>query len=73
MSLNTKTIIQEELRRQLYGDLNVGSGSTPEQSLESLTKDQNILSCLQRNLTELSEMESKLNFIVREVRGSIKR
>lgn len=74
MSLNTKSIIREELHRQIYdeSDNSVNQGHDSLYNIESLNKGQNILSALQQNLLELSQMESKLNFMVREVKASLR-
>lgn len=74
MSLNTKSIIRDEIHRQLFSTPNAApvEGSQAHLDAESLTKGQNILSALAQNLHDLSLMESKLNFMVREVRSSLR-
>lgn len=74
MSLNTKSVIREEIQRQLFSSPNAlpTEGAYTQLDHESLSKGQNILSALAQNLQELSLMESKLNFMVREVSSSLR-
>lgn len=74
MNLNTKTIIREEVRRQLYSPQSMvpAQGSQTVSDLEHLGAGHNILSALAQNLHELTDMESKLNFMVREVSSSLR-
>lgn len=74
MNANTKSIIRGEIANQIFGTYQNNSHENNSNIDAEIPTDkaQSILMSLQQNLSELSLLESRLNFMVREVRSSLR-